>query len=160
MNLGLQVYDAIHVAAKRKLLGGFLFLLRWCSRSSLFRQQLECGRIFHRNVSQDFAVKIYPRRFQPMNQLSVSNTVQSSRGPDALNPQPPILPLFYAAIAKRIAVGAISSFLRGLIQLALGEEKTFCALEILLSPRTAFGTAFYACHLGFSLIKWETTGCE
>src|ERR1700719_960143 len=94
-----------------------------------------------------------------MNQLRVSDAVQSRCGPDALNPQPAILPFFYAAIAEGIAVGTIGSFLRGLVQLALGEKKTFCALEILLSPRTAFSAAFYACHLGFSLMKWETTGC-
>jgi hypothetical protein len=159
MNLGLQVYDATRISAKRKLLGRFLFLLRWRSCSSLFRQQLECSRIFHRNVGQNFAIEIYTRCFQPMDQLPVGDTVQSRSGPDALNPQPAILPFLYAAIAKCIAIGTIGSFLRGLVQLALGEEKTFCALEILLSPRTAFCAAFYACHLGFSLMKWETTGC-
>src|ERR1700719_1021326 len=107
MNLGLQVYDAARVSAKRKLLGGFLFLLRWRSCSSLLCQQLECGRIFHRNVGQNFAIEIYARRFQTMNQLPVSDAVQSRCGPDALNPQPAILPFFYAAVAKCITVGAI-----------------------------------------------------
>jgi hypothetical protein len=94
-----------------------------------------------------------------MDQLAVSDAVQSRRGSDALDPQAPILSFFYTPIAKCIAVGAIRSFLRGLVQLALGEKKTFCALEILLSPRPAFSATFYACHLGFSLIKWETTDC-
>jgi hypothetical protein len=146
-------------ASVRKPLGGFLFLLRWRGRSRLFRQQLECGRIFHSYVGQDFAVKIHAGGFQPMNQLPVGDAVQSRGGPDALDPQSAILPFFYAPIAECIAICAIGSFLRGLVQLALGEKKTFCALEILLPPRTAFCAAFYACHLGFSLIKWETTGC-
>src|ERR1700730_3549989 len=94
-----------------------------------------------------------------MNQLPVSDAVQPCGGADALDPQSPILAFFYAAIAERIAVGAISGFLCGLVQLALCEKKTFCALEILLPPRTAFSAAFYACLLGFSLMKWETTGC-
>jgi hypothetical protein len=94
-----------------------------------------------------------------MNKLTIGDAVQTRGSADALDPQSSILPLFYAAIAKRIAVGAIGSFLCGLVQLALSEKKTFCALEILLSPRTAFSAAFYACHLGFSLMKWETRGC-
>jgi hypothetical protein len=40
-----------------------------------------------------------------------------------------------------------------LVQLALCEEKAFCALEVLLSPRTALCAAFYASH-GFLLFVW------
>src|SRR5262249_47755619 len=40
-------------------------------------------------------------------------------------------------------------FLRGLIKLALGEEKAFRPLEVLLAPCPAFCAAFYACH-GFA----------
>jgi thiamine transporter ThiT len=69
-----------------------------------------------------------------------------------LDPQAAILAFFYAAITKGIAIGAIGGFLRGLVQLTLGEKKTFGALEIFLTPCTAFGTTFYARHLGFSLI--------
>jgi hypothetical protein len=133
--------------------------LWWRGCSRLLRQQRECGGIFYRDVGQNFAVKIHAGSFQSMNQLPVRDPVQSRSGPNSLDPQPAILPLLNAAIAERVTVCAISSFLRRLVQLTLGEKKTFCALEIFLSPRTAFSPAFYACHLGFSLIKWETTGC-
>jgi hypothetical protein len=125
----------------------------------LLSQQFKGGRIFYGNVGQYLAIKIHARSLQPVNQLPVGDAVQSRGGSDALDPQTPILPFFYAAIAECVAVGAIRGFLRGLVQLALSEKKTFCALEILLSPCTAFSAAFYACHLGFSLMKWETTGC-
>src|ERR1700761_8462105 len=94
-----------------------------------------------------------------MDQLAIGQSVQPRGGADTLNPQAAVLALFYAAVAKCITVGAIGGFLCGLVELALGKKKTFCALEILFTPRPAFGAAFYACHVGFSLIEWETTGC-
>src|ERR1700720_3607447 len=159
MNLGLGVSNlgsspnrkASTWPACRNPLRGFLFLLWWRGCSSLLRQQRECGGVFYRDVGENFAVKIHAGSFQSMNQLPVRDPVQSRSGPNSLYPQPAILPLLNAAITERVTVCAISSFLRRLVQLALGEKKTFCALEIFLSPRTAFSPAFYACHLGFSL---------
>jgi hypothetical protein len=90
-----------------------------------------------------------------MDQLAVSDTVLPSGGADALNPQAAVLTLFDTAIAERIAIGAIGSFLRGLVQLALGEEKTFGPLEILLAPCTALGTAFYASHGFCSFCRFQ-----
>jgi hypothetical protein len=139
--------------------GAFLFLLRRRSGFGLLREQGECGGVRDGDVRQNFAIKIHAGSLEAMNQLAVGDAVQARGGADALNPQPAILTLFYATVAKRIAIGAIGGFLRGLVQLALGEKKTFSALEILLTPRTALGTAFNASHLGFSLIEWETTSC-
>jgi len=73
--------------------------------------------------------------------LAVSDAVQAGGGADALNPQAAILALLDAAIAKCITIGAIRGFLRGLIELALGEEKTFSPLKVLLAPCTALCAA-------------------
>src|SRR6267143_598054 len=86
-----------------------------------------------------------------MNQLAVGQAVVSCGGPDALNPELAILALFDAAVALGVAIGAIRGLLCGLVELALGEEKAFCPLEVLLAPCTALGAAFYACH-GFLLL--------
>src|SRR5450432_411613 len=118
-------------------------------RSSSFRrrhQARECGRVLHRNVCQNLAIQRDAGSFQPVNQLSVGQTVQTRRGTDTLNPQAAILALLDATIALGVPISAVSRFLRGLVQLALGEEKAFCALEVLLTPRTALCAAFYASH--------------
>ena len=85
-----------------------------------------------------------------MNQLAVGQAIQPRGGADALDPQAAILALLGAAVAESIAIRAIGRFLSRLIQLALGEEKAFGPLEVLLAPRPALGAAFYACH-GFLL---------
>jgi hypothetical protein len=143
----------------KKILCAFLFLLRRCGGFGLFREQCKRGGVLHRNVRQYFAIEIHAGGLQAMNQLTVGDAVEARGSADALNPQAAILALFDAAIAECIAIGAIRGFLRGLVELALGEKKTFCTFEILLTPRTAFGAAFYAWHLRFSLVKWEATGC-
>src|SRR5882724_6921444 len=88
-------------------------------------------------------------RLLAVNQLTVGNSVQPSGCADALNPEAAILTLLDAAIAERITIGAICRFLCGLIELALGEKKALCPLEILLAPCTALCAAFYASH-GFA----------
>jgi len=63
-----------------------------------------------------------------VNELAVSQTVQAGGGADALDPKLAIFALFYAAIAKGIAIGAIGGFLRGLVELAFCEKKSpLCA---------------------------------
>src|SRR2546422_2365190 len=84
-----------------------------------------------------------------MNQLAVGQAVVSCGCADALNPQLAILAFFDAPVALGVTIGAIGGFLGGLVELALGEEKALCPLEILLAPCPALGAAFYACH-GFS----------
>src|SRR5262249_31431845 len=64
----------------------------------------------------------------------------------ALDPQPAVLARLGAPVAERVAVGAIGGLLRGLVELALGEEKAFGPLEVLLAPRPALGAAFYPGH--------------
>src|SRR5713226_9548383 len=92
-----------------------------------------------------------------MNQLAVGQAVVPCGCADALNPEFAILAFFDAAVAFGVAIGAIGGFLRGLVELALGEEKTFCPLEILLAPCPALGAAFYACH-GFLLLGGKQYG--
>src|SRR6267143_1611212 len=75
-------------------------------------------------------------------------------GGGALNRKLAILALFGAAVALGVAIGAIGCFLRGLIELTLGEKKAFCPLEVLLAPCTALGAPFYASH-GVSPFLWE-----
>ena len=93
-----------------KLLG---FFPGWFRREGvgLFDEQHESGSVFHRDVGENFAVQFDSGGFQAVNQLTVGDAVQSRCGPDALNPQPAILPFFYAAVAKCIAVGAIRRLL-------------------------------------------------
>src|SRR5216683_8166722 len=88
-----------------------------------------------------------------MNQLAVGQAVVPCGCADALNPEFAILAFFDAAVAFGVAIGAIGGFLRGLVELALGEEKAFCPLEVLLAPCPALGAAFYASH-GFLLRFW------
>ena len=69
--------------------------------------------------------------------------------------------LFDAAIALGITVGAIGSLLRGLLELALGEEEALGPPEILLTASPAFCAAFYAWHGFFSFVfDGNRTGCE
>ena len=118
-------------------------------RFGLFGELREAGGVLHGNVRQDFAIEGNARGLQAMDQLALGDAVLASSSADALNPQAAVLTLFYTAIALCVAIGAIGRFLRGLIQLALCEEKTFCPLEILLTPSPAFCAAFYAWH-GFA----------
>lgn len=101
-------------------------------RFGLFGELREPGGVLHCHVRQDFAVEGNSRGLQAMNQLAIGNAILPSGGADALNPQTAILPLLYAAIAKRITIRAIGRFLRGLVELALGEEKALSPLEIFL----------------------------
>src|SRR5260370_6416766 len=99
----------------------------------LLRELRESGRIEDREIGEHLAVERHPGGLQAMNQLAVGQAVLARGGADALNPQAAILALFYAAIAERIAVRAIGCLLRGLVQLALGWQKAFRALDVLLS---------------------------
>src|SRR5579859_362444 len=121
----------------------------------LLRQLFEGAGIEYRHVRQDLTVQGNPGGFQTMNQLAVGKAVLARGGSDALNPQLAVFSLFYASVAKGITIGAIGRFLSGLIELALGEKKAFCAFEILLTAGAALGAAFYACH-GFLLFISET----
>src|SRR5882757_9252813 len=85
-----------------------------------------------------------------MDQLAVGQAVVACGRSKALNPKLAILALLDAAVALGVAIGAIGRFLRGLVELALGEKKAFCPLEVLLAPCPALSAAFYACH-GFLL---------
>src|SRR5260370_10775855 len=134
-----------------------LLRLGW-GRSGGFRcrhQRRECRRVLHRDIREHFAVQRDAGNLESVNQLAVGQAVQAGSGAHALNPQFAILALFDAAVALGVAVGAIGGLLRGLVELALGEEKAFCPLEVLLAPSPALGAAFYACH-GFSPLRWET----
>ena len=115
----------------------------------LFRQCGETSGIAHGHVGQHFAIHGNAGCFEAVNQLAVGDAILTSGGTDTLDPQAAILALLHAAIAFCVAIRAIGGFLRGLLELALGEEKAFRALEILFTPGPAFGAAFYAWH-GFS----------
>src|SRR5260370_19676290 len=130
-----------------------LVRLRWRRSGSFgFGHELgEAGGVLHRDVRKDLAVQRDACSFEAVNQLSVRQAVVAGGGADALHPQAAVLALLDAAVALGVTVGAIGGFLRGLVELALGEEKTFCPLEVLLAPCPALGAAFYACH-GFLLL--------
>jgi len=85
-----------------------------------------------------------------VNQLAVGQAVVAGGGADALDPQFAIFALFDAAVALGVAVGAIGGFLRGLVELALGEEKAFCPPEILLSPSPGRLVPRFTRAMGFS----------
>jgi hypothetical protein len=85
-----------------------------------------------------------------VHQLAIRHAVQASARADALNPEPPELPLLIAAIAVRKAIGAIGGFLRRLKQFRFCEEKSLGALQIFLAACAPLCTAFYSCHFIFS----------
>src|SRR5882724_3520063 len=118
-------------------------------------EQREGRSVFDGNVGEDFTVEGNTGGFQTMDQLAVGQAVVPCGGANTLNPKLAILAFFDAAVALGIAIGAIGRFLRGLVELALGEKKALCPLEILLAPCTALGAAFYASH-GVSPFLWET----
>src|SRR5579859_966889 len=122
----------------------------------LFGDLREAGGVLHGHVCQDFAVEGNSRGFQAMDQLAIGDAVLASSGSNTLNPQAAILPFLYAAIAKCVAIRSIGRFLRGLVELALGEEKSLGPLEVLLTPGPAFSAAFYACH-GFAPLVFRET---
>src|SRR5260221_4893961 len=138
------------------LLGRGLF--GWLGREclGLFGELREAGGVLHCHVSQDFAIEGNSRGFQAMDQLAIGDAILTCSGADALNPQAAILALLYTAVAECIAIRAIGRFLRGLIELALGEEKALGPLEILLTPGPAFSAAFYAWH-GFAPLVFRET---
>src|SRR2546423_1577394 len=81
--------------------------------------------VVHRNVREDLAVERDAGNFQAVNQLAIGQAIVPSGCSYALDPELAILALFDAAIALGVAIGAIGGFLRGLVELALGEEKAF-----------------------------------
>src|SRR6267142_440484 len=115
----------------------------------------ECRGVFDGDVREDFAVERDAGDFQSVDQLAVGQAVVPSGRSEALNPKLAILALLDAAVALGVAIRAIGRFLRGLVELALGEKQAFCPLEMLLAPCTALGAAFYASH-GVSPFLWET----
>src|SRR6202030_2908938 len=114
--------------------------------------------IAHRKVSEDFAVYVDPPGFEAVHEFAVRKPIQARSGADALNPQPPELPLTIAAIAVRVAVRAIGSFLSRLVKLALGEEKPLGAAQIFLAARAAFGATFHSSHCYFSCGEIASSG--
>src|SRR6267378_3472343 len=111
----------------------------------------ECRGVLHGNIREHLAVESDARGFEAVNQLAVGQAVQAGGCADTLNPQAAVLAFLDAAVALGVTIGAIGGFLCGLVELALGEEKAFCPLEVLLAPCTALGAAFYASH-GFLLL--------
>src|SRR5260370_39380333 len=134
------------------------FLLGWrrSGGSGFFHELRECRGVLHRDIREYFTVERDAGSIEAVDQLAIRQRVVSRGGAHALNPQAAILALLDAAVAFGVAIGAIGGFLRGLVELALGEEKAFGPLEVLLAPCPALGAAFYACH-GFLLFLWETT---
>src|SRR6267154_3320113 len=130
------------------------FLGRRGGGLGLLRQLGEGSGVEHGHIGQDLAVETYAGSFQAVNELTVGQAIQACGGTDALNPKIAIFAFFDATITEGIAIGAIGSFLRGLVELALGEKEAFCALEIFLTTSAAFRAAFYACH-GFLLFCWR-----
>jgi hypothetical protein len=124
--------------------------------AGFFRDLRKASRVFHSHVRENFAVQRDAGYFHAVDQLAIGQSSQTSGGTDALNPQAAVLALLDAAISERIAIGAIGGFLSRLVQLALGEEKSLCPLEILLTPGSAFSAAFYAWH-GFSPSNFRET---
>src|ERR1700730_8930886 len=81
-----------------------------------------------------------------MHQFAVGKAAQARGGADALDPQTAILALAVAAVAIRVTVGAIGGLLHGLVELALGEEKTLGAARVFFAARAALGAAFDSSH--------------
>src|SRR5882724_8738639 len=109
--------------AATKLLGFLCDRLRRESFSFL-DQQHEAWSVFYRYVGKNLAVQFDSGGFQAVNELAVSNAVQTSGSSDTLNPQAALMTLLNPARAKRVANRSIDGFLRELIELAQGEEKT------------------------------------
>ena len=119
-----------------------------------FHELSESGSVPHREIGENFAIESDARGLEAVNQLAIRQAILPRGRADALNPQAPILALPDAAVALGVTVGAIGRFLRGMLELAFGEEKAFGPFEILFAPCPALGAAFYACHrfLLFSLL--------
>src|SRR5215831_13036410 len=83
------------------------FLLQRCRGFGFFRNLRKARGVLNGNVCEDFAVERHTRSFEAVNQLTIGQPVESSRGADALNPQAAVLALLVAAIAESIAVGPI-----------------------------------------------------
>jgi hypothetical protein len=110
----------------------------------------ESSGVSHGEIRQNLAVDFHPARLEAVHEFAIGESIQSSGGADALNPETPELPLASAAVAISIAVGAIGGFLGGLVKLAFGEEKTLRSAQILFAARAAFGATFYSSHGYFS----------
>src|SRR5712664_4248120 len=152
---------AQHAAPLQRASARRLGLLRlgW-RRSGGFRcrhERNECRGVLHGDIREDLAVESDAGSLEAVNQLAIGQAVQAGGGADALNPQAAVLALLDAAVALGVTVGAIRGFLCGLVELAFGEEKAFCPLEVLLAPCPALGAAFYACH-GF-LLRFFLSRC-
>src|SRR5258708_124162 len=144
------------LALQRKL-GRLLLGRRWSGGFRRRHERSERRGILHGDIREYFAVERDARSLEAVNQLAVRQAVLAGGSAHALNPQAAILALLDAAGALGIAIGAIGRFLCGLVELALGEGKSFFPLEVLLAPCPALGAAFYACH-GFFLLGGKQNG--
>jgi hypothetical protein len=113
----------------------------------LFGELRESGGVRDGQVGQDFAIDRHSCLLQPVDERAVGHAVVPRGGADALNPQAAKIPLAVSPVAIGIPVGAIGGLLRGLVELALGEEKALCAAQILLAAGAAFGASFDSSHV-------------
>ena len=135
-------------ALRQPVVGAYAFAVRACLACPAI-----CANprgILHRDVGEHLAVDFEAERFQAVHEFAVGNAIQAGGRADALDPQPAELALAYATVAIREAVRAIRGLLHGLVQLALGEEKTLGAPRKLLASRAALGAAFNSGHDFFS----------
>src|SRR5579863_5778969 len=90
----------------------------------LIHQGRKCRRIVHGHVSQDFAVQVDARFLQTAHEAAVGNLGRAAGCSDAYDPQGAEIAFLAAASDEPVAQRLFHRFLRGSIELALGEEES------------------------------------
>src|ERR1700693_1747114 len=127
---------------------------RFQSSLGLRRQRRERRRVVISQVRQNLAIQVDPGFLQPVHEPAVRQLRQARPGSNADNPQGPEIALLQLAADVSVFERLLHRFLRGTVQLALGEEKALRQGECLFAVMTPLGTTFNSWHVFISLIKY------
>jgi hypothetical protein len=91
----------------------------------LFHQSLKSGSVVHRNIRQDFAIKIDARSLQTANKLTIRNFRRAACSINSDNPKRSKIPLLSPPSDVSVTERFLHRLLGGSIQLRFGKKKAF-----------------------------------
>src|SRR5215469_15111442 len=100
-----------------------------------------------RHIRQNLAVQIQPGGLQAVQELAIGNARVAAGSVDAHDPQRAVLALLVLSAYVGELQAALDRFLRGAMQLALGEKITRRQLQRLFPGSPAVGTTFNSRHV-------------
>jgi len=113
----------------------------------------EASCVLDGDVGEDLAVQFDASLLQAVDQLRVAEVIQLGGSRDAHDPQRTELALLLLAACVGKLQAALDGLLGCLIELGLRKEVSTGSLQNLLAAVTPLGTAFYAGHNNFSILR-------